>query len=97
MREEFAMLLFVFGISMTANVALLIATFRAVRRAQRLENRLLATRAPAEDERVERLEQTVDSLDAKLGQLSRGQEFLSKLLSERRRIPGAHEHGVTPH
>jgi hypothetical protein len=96
-REDFAILLFFFGVSMTANVAFAIATFRAARRAQRLENRLLGARGPAEDDRVERLEQTVESVDAKVGQLARGQEFLSKLLSERRRIPGAREHGVTPH
>ena len=96
MREEFAILLFVFGISMTANVALMIAAFRAARRAQRLEKRLHGP-APIADERVERLEQVVDSLDEKLSHLSRGQEFLSKLVSERRRTLGPLEPHVTPH
>jgi hypothetical protein len=96
MREEFAMLLFVFGISFTANVALAIAAFRAARRAQRLETRL-RSQAGVDDERVDRLEQLVDAMDQKISQLSRGQEFLSKLVSERRRTLNAPEPHATPH
>lgn len=98
MREEFAMLLFFFGISVTANVALAIAAFRSMRRVRRLEDRQFAA-APvaAENDRLERLEGVVDALDDKLVQLGRGQEFLSKLVSERRRALGAAERQVTPH
>ena len=96
MREEFAVLLFLFGISVTANIALAIGAFRAMRRTHRLEDRLLSG-APQTDGRVERLEQSVDALDARLEQVARGQEFLSKLLSERRHLPAAREREVTPH
>lgn len=96
MREEFAVLLFFFGISLTVNVALAIVAFRSARRMRRFENRLLSP-ATTDDERVERLEQTVDTLDARLEQLARGQEFLSKLVSERRHVLAAREREVTPH
>jgi hypothetical protein len=95
MNEEFAVLLFFFGISVTANLAFLIAAFRSARRLRRLENRLLGT-GPQDDARVERLEQAVDTMDARLDQLVRGQEFLSKLVSERRHAIAHREREVTP-
>ena len=97
MREEFAVLLFCFGISATVNVALIIAAFRSARRLRRFENRLLAPTPAVDDERVERMEQTIDTLDARMDQLARGQEFLSKLVSERRHALPAREREVTPH
>jgi TolA-binding protein len=96
MQEEFAALLFFFGISLTANIALAIGAWRSARRVHRFENRLLGA-ASKDDGRVDRLEQTVDSLDGRLEQLARGQEFLSKLVSERRHLPAGRERGVTPH
>jgi hypothetical protein len=96
MNEEFAVLLFFFGISLTVNVALAVGVFRAARRTRRLENRLLAA-APADDPRLEQLEQTIETLDVRLEQLARGQEFLSKLVSEKRRALAAREREVTPH
>ncbi len=88
MREEFAMLLFFFGISLTANVALAIGAARSARRGRWLEDRLLRE-TPKHDGRVELLEQNVETLDTRLEQLARGQEFLSKLVSERRHLPSA--------
>jgi hypothetical protein len=96
MREEFAMLLFFFGISLTANVALAIGAARSARRGRWLEDRLLRE-TPKHDGRVELLEQNVETLDARLEQLARGQEFLSKLLSEKRHLPSARGREVTPH
>jgi hypothetical protein len=96
MNEEFAVLLFFFGISLTVNVALAIGAFRAARRTRRFENRLLSA-APADDPRVEHLEQAMETLDSRLEQLARGQEFLSKLVSEKRRALSAREREVTPH
>ncbi len=90
MREECAMLLFFFGVSLTANIALVIGAGRAGRRASRLEDRLLRE-GPKHDGRMELLEQTVDTLDTRLEQLARGQEFLSKLLSEKRHLPSLRE------
>jgi hypothetical protein len=95
MNEEFAILLFFFGISVTANLAFLIGAFRSARRLKRLENRLLGT-GPQDDARVERLEQAVDTMDARLDQLVRGQEFLSRLVSERRHVIARREREVTP-
>jgi hypothetical protein len=95
MREEFAMLLFAFGISLTANVALAIGAFRSARRVTRLENRLLSN-TPKDDGRVERIEQAVESLDNRLDQIARGQEFLSKLVSERRHVPPPRNREATP-
>jgi hypothetical protein len=103
MDEEFVILLFCFGISLTANVALAVAAWRAGRRARRLENHLLGPQAATplppgrDDGRVERVEEAIDALDARLAQLARGQDFLSKLLSERRHLPAAGERAVTPH
>lgn len=97
MNEDFAVLLFFFGISLTANLALLIGAIRSTRRATRLEHRLLSGQPPADDARVERLEQMTDALDVRLDQLQRGQEFLSKLVSERRHALSAREREVTPH
>jgi hypothetical protein len=99
MNEEFAILLFFFGISATTNLALAIGAFRAARRVRRLENHMFGPasgRAP-DDARVERLEQAVDTIDARLDQLVRGQEFLSKLVSERRHAIAPREREVTPH
>ena len=96
MNEEFAILLFFFGISLTANLALAIGAFRSARRVRRLEHQLFAT-GPTDDSRVERLEHAVDALDVRLDQLARGQEFLSKLVSERRHAIAPREREVTPH
>ena len=92
MNEDFAILLFFFGISVTANVALLIGAFISARRFRRLENRPL----PPTDDRVERLEQVVDTMDARLEQLVRGQEFLSQIVSERRHVIAPRERAATP-
>lgn len=96
MREEFAVLLFFFGISVTANIALLIGVIRSARRVRRLENRMLPPQV-SDDARVDRVEQLVDALDVRLDHLARGQEFLSKLVSERRHAISAREREVTPH
>ena len=95
MNEEFAVLLFFFGISVTANVAFLVGAFRSARRLRRFENHLL-TPAAHDDSRVERLEQAVDTMDARIDQLVRGQEFLSKLVSEGRHAITKRERNVTP-
>jgi len=88
MREEFAALLFFFGISMTANVAFAIAAFRSARRIRKLESRLV--------DPVVQDEGRMDSFDQRLEQLARGQEFLSKLVSERRHLPAKREREATP-
>lgn len=95
MNEDFAVLLLFFGISVTINVALAISALLSARRARRLE-RVLSSQ-PVDDTRIERLEQLTEALDVRLDQLARGQEFLSKLVSERRHALSAREREVTPH
>lgn len=95
MNEEFAVLLFFFGISVTTNLALAFGAFRSSRRARRLENHLFAA-GHTDDSRVERLENAVDAIDVRLDQLTRGQEFLSKLVAERRHAIAPREREVTP-
>jgi len=81
MQDEFVVLLFFFGISMTANVALAVSWFRSSRRLRRLEDQPAAR--GVDDRRIERIEQAVDSLAAQVDQLAGGQEFLNRVVAER--------------
>jgi hypothetical protein len=95
MNDEFAILLFFFGISLTANLALALGALRSARRVRRLENQLFGGK-PIDDSRTERLEGAVDAIEVRLDQLARGQEFLSTLVSERRHAIAPRERPVTP-
>lgn len=99
MNEEFAVLLFFFGISITGNLALAAAWFRSSRRSRRLEQHILAAREP-DDRKADRLEEVVESLAAQVDQLASGQEFLNRVVAERdrpaRRL-GAPDVEITPH
>jgi len=87
MREEFTVLLFFFGISLTANLGLLIGFIRSSRRARRLERSAIASR-PADDDRTARLEEALDALAAQVDHISAGQQFLSRMVLERKeRLP----------
>lgn len=81
MNEEFAVLLFFFGISMTLNLALGVSWFRSSRRARRLEEQ--GQPRGLDDRRVERIEQAVDALAAQVDQIAGGQEFLNRVVAER--------------
>jgi hypothetical protein len=82
--EEFAILLFWLGVSLTANVALLVGWLRANRRTRRLENQLFAPpQANIDDARVDQLERSMDQLSGQLDQIANGQEFLNRVMSER--------------
>ena len=99
MNEEFAMLLFLFGISLTANVAFWIGARRHHRRIRELEGR---DHAPANfDDTTERLERSVEALALQVDQLASGQEFLNRLVTERLVRSGhplpAPERPITPH
>ncbi|MBI4501395.1 MAG: hypothetical protein HY700_09570 [Gemmatimonadetes bacterium] len=97
MREEFVALLFVFAISLTANVALAIAWWRSGRRVRELETRDLQP-GPVVDDRTERLERSVESLASQIDQLASGQEFLNRLVAERLiRSASAPDRPITPH
>jgi hypothetical protein len=81
MNGDFAILLFWFGISATANIALGIAWFRTSRRVRQLEGR------PPDlsqfDDIAARVEQAVDTLAGRVDELASGQEFLNRVLSDR--------------
>jgi hypothetical protein len=82
MNEEFAVLLFFFGISLTVNVGLAISWFRSSRRTRRLEDRILAPPA-ADNRRIDRIEQAVDGLATQVDQLANAQEFLNRVVGKR--------------
>lgn len=98
MNEEFAVLLFFFGISGTLNLALAIAWFKANRRIRQLENPHFAP-GPLDDGRAERLERSIETLSAQVDQLASGQEFLNRVMADRldRLARPAAEPEITPH
>jgi hypothetical protein len=81
MPEEFAVLLFFFGIALTANIGLTIAWVRASRRVRKLEEGKPAPLPVADDGRMERLEQIVEGIASQVDQLQASQEFLSRLIT----------------
>ena len=83
MNDDFAILLFWFGIAVTANVALGIAWFRTSRRVHRLEARPGGGDLRQLEDLTNRFEQAVDSLAARVEELANGQEFLNRVLSDR--------------
>lgn len=102
MNQDAAVLtLFVLGVSLTANVALVLAWIHGSRRLRRLEDRLLGTSTPAPQEpRTERLEQAVDALASQMDQLASGQEFLNRVIADRLdrlQPPRPRQEPVTPH
>jgi len=102
MDEEFAFLLFWFGVSMTANVGLVFGWYRANKRLKRAEDLLFASPQPqSDDRRTDDIDRQLDNLNAQMDQLANGQEFLNRVMAERlERIPKAVEapkREVTPH
>jgi len=102
MPEEFAVLLMFFAISMTANVGLGIALFRASRRVSRLE---AGKQSPAQlavsDERLDRVEALVENLASQVDQLQSSQEFVNRLITNKPaklwNPEGERAREVTPH
>ena len=82
MNEDFAILLFFFGISVTANITLVVGWIRSSRRARRFERHVF-DQPPADDGRTERAEHALDALSAQVDQLASGQEFLNRVIAER--------------
>jgi len=81
MNEDFAMLLFLFAVSATANVALAVGLWRTARRLKRLERQPDPPLPP--DERTERLEHVIEALSSQVDQLASGQDFLNRVVAER--------------
>lgn len=100
MNEDFAILLFFFGVSLTLNLALAVSWFRSSRRVRRLEDHLLAPRHAPDPRAGERFDEAFESLSAQVEQLASGQEFLNRVVAERLerlRAPAEAERVVTPH
>jgi len=89
MNDDFAVLLFFFGISVTANIALAAGLLGSRRRVRRLEERILNHN---HDDRTDRLEQVVEGLTVQIDQITSAQEFLSRVITNRLEKP----HGVVP-
>jgi hypothetical protein len=84
--DDFAVLLLFFGISITANVGLLVAWLGSKRRLRRLE---VLDPGDDRDERAARLEQIVEGLTVQIDQIASAQEFLSRVITDRLERPGA--------
>lgn len=94
MNDDFAVLLFFFGISVTANIALTVGLLGSRRRVRRLEERILNHN---HDDRTDRLEQVVEGLTVQIDQITSAQEFLSRVITNRLEKPhGAIPKAVTP-
>src|SRR6266568_6484261 len=89
MNDDFAFLLFFFGISATANIALAAGLLSSRRRVRRLEERILNHN---HDDRTDRLEQVVEGLTVQIDQITSAQEFLSRVITNRMEKP----HGAQP-
>ena len=91
MSDDFAVLLFFFGISVTINIALAVVVLSSRRRVRRLEDHLLADDRGDRDDRTVRLEQVVEGLTVQIDQITSAQEFLSRVITNRLDRPG-HAH-----
>ena len=81
MNEDFAFLLFFFGISLTINVAFVIAWFQRRHRQRDLESR--AGDVTRLDDLTARVESAVDSVNARLEEFAGGQDFMNRVLTDR--------------
>ena len=82
MNRDFAIMSVCFAISVTLNVGLAIAWFRDYQRLRQLERRELALQDP--EDRSLQIERALESLAAQVDQLASGQEFLNRVIAERR-------------
>ena len=81
MNEDFALLLFWFGVSVTVNIAFTISWFQSRKRQRELD------RQPSDDTRLDdlaaRIESAVDSVNARLEEFAGGQDFMNRVLTDR--------------
>jgi hypothetical protein len=83
MNEDFAILLFFFGISVTANLGLVVALWRTARRVKRLETLTRDLSLDQPEGASEGLEQAVRALTAQVDSLASGQDFLNRVVADR--------------
>src|SRR5262245_50619628 len=100
MNDDFAALLMFFAVSVTVNVALGVAWFRAGRRYKRLESKPVRHEV-MDDGRMERLESIVEGLATQVDQLASSQEFVNRLITSKQPgklwSAGSEKGVVTPH
>src|SRR5256714_1646820 len=99
MNTDFAILLFWFGISVTANIGLTFAWFHVRKRLRQLESRPVDLSQL--DDVAARVDTFFEALSARMDDLVSSQEFMNRVVTERldrlgRVLPAAEPHD-TPH
>jgi len=99
MNTDFAILLFWFGISVTANIGLTFAWLHARKRVRQLESRPVDLSQL--DDLVARVDSSLDSLNTRMDDLVSSQDFMNRVLTDRldrlgRGLPAPEPHD-TPH
>ena len=99
MNTEFAILLFWFGISVTANIGLTFAWVQMRKRARQLESRPVDLSQL--DDLAARVDNSLEALGARMDDLVSSQDFMNRVLTDRldrlgRVLPAPEPHD-TPH
>ncbi len=99
MNTDFAILLFWFGISVTANIGLTFAWFQMRKRARQLEGRPVDLSQL--DDLAGRVDNSLEALGARMDDLVSSQDFMNRVLTDRldrlgRVLPAPEPHD-TPH
>src|SRR2546430_11021073 len=80
MNTDFAILLFWFGISVTANIGLTFAWLHARKRVRQLESRPVDLSQL--DDLVARVDSSLDSLNTRMDDLVSSQDFMNRVLTD---------------
>jgi len=99
MNTDFAILLFWFGISVTANIGLTFAWFHMRKRVRQLESRPVDLSQL--DDLAGRVDSSLEALSARMDDLESSQDFMNRVLTDRldrlgHALPAPEPHD-TPH
>ena len=81
MNDDFAILLFFFGISVTTNCAFIVAWFLGRRRQRELDHR--EGDVGRLDDLAARVESSIDAVNVRLEEFASGQDFMNRVLTDR--------------
>src|SRR5437879_13524123 len=81
MNTDFAILLFWFGISVTANIGLTFAWFHMRKRVRQLESRPVDLSQL--DDLAARVDSSLEALSARMDDLASSQDFMNRVLTDR--------------